>query len=163
VFPKMVYHCSIAPARDAHASHSGAYARATRANSGGRGCARVGSLVGGPSMHPSKQMKSAKLEIALQLTEVIPSGVAGRRWEVHDVERNRGFRVTAPAAVLGVAQAEERSASESDIEKDVEGAIGLAIERALVTPPEKIAGTLYDVIVASEDVREHIRIRKTRA
>ncbi len=89
-----------------------------------------------------KQLKSKKLSIVLQLTETTAEGQADRTWEVHDVERNRGFRVRLARGAIA------RGASEDAIE----AAIGLAVERALVTPPEKVSGTLYDVEVSAAEL-----------
>ena len=91
-------------------------------------------------MATSRFLKTPKLSIVLQLTEV--AGTEGRTWEVHDIERNRGFRVTLPRGV-----ADKGSAG------DVDKALGAAIERALVTPPEKVAGTLYDVTITAADLQ----------
>ncbi len=88
-----------------------------------------------------KQLKSPRLSIVLQLTERTAPDADPRVWEVHDIERNRGFKVTLPAGLAG-------RAGESQIEK----AISLAVERALTTPPEKVAGSLYDVEVTAGDV-----------
>ncbi len=107
-------------------------------------------------MEASRFFKTAKLGIVLQITEVVPSGIDGRTWEVHDVERNRGFRVmlTNRALTESSAGASRRVPGPDD----VDGAIGLAIERALVTPPEKVSGTLYDVDVTSQDVRDFLSL-----
>ncbi len=93
-------------------------------------------------MGTSRFIKTPKLSIVLQITDAA-TAPEGRTWVVHDVERNRGFRVvlSAPVAAGGPADA-------------VDGALGLAIERALVTPPEKVAGPLYDVAIAQEDFRD---------
>jgi hypothetical protein len=98
-------------------------------------------------MGDSKFLKTPKLEIHIQLTETTASEAGGRAWEVHDVERNRGFlvRLSGP----------HRTLSESEIE----GGLGLAIERALTTPPEKVSGTLYDVSVTSQDLDDAARLR----
>jgi hypothetical protein len=103
-------------------------------------------------MLPSKQTKSLKLSIVLQLTETTVPGADGRSWEVHDVERNRGFRVRLTGPVL--AKAGSRAGKPAVIE----GAVGLAIERSLVTPPEKVGGTLDDVDVTAEDLSEAARL-----
>ena len=106
-------------------------------------------------MAGSKQMKTGKLGIVLQVTEVTQRGKDGRSWVVHDVERNRGFRVT-----LGVPALEETPAGEKArtwTEDDVEGALGLAIERFLLASPELVAGPLYDVQVTSRDLYDHAR------
>ena len=89
-----------------------------------------------------KQLKSPKLNIVLQLTETTEAGQRDRSWEVHDVERNRGFRVVLAGSAAGRKASEDR----------IEAAIGLAVERALVTPPEKVSGTLYDVEVTPAEL-----------
>lgn len=92
-------------------------------------------------MGTSRFLKTPKLSIVLQLTEVAAD--QGRTWEVHDIERNRGFRVNLPKGL-------EAKTHDDAIDK----ALGVAIERALVTPPEKVAGPLYDVTITSDDVKE---------
>lgn len=88
-----------------------------------------------------KQLKSPKLSVVLQLTERTAPGADPRVWEVHDVERNRGFKVTLSSRVAGKAG-----------EAQIESAIGLAVERALTTPPEKVGGMLYDVEVTAAEL-----------
>jgi hypothetical protein len=101
-----------------------------------------------------KQMKTAKLGIALQLTEIAGSGKDGRLWEVHDVERNRGFRVTLSGRTLEETPSGEKPHKGAWSADEVEGAIGLAIERFLTSSPELVAGPLYEVQVASRDLYE---------
>lgn len=93
----------------------------------------------------SRFMKTPKLGIVLQVTDVAATGPDAQTWMVHDVERNRGFRViwSAGATPDGHALAQ----------RDLDYAIGLAVERALVTPPEKIGGNVYDVTVTAGDLR----------
>jgi hypothetical protein len=91
-------------------------------------------------MGTSRFLKTPKLAIVLQLTEVASSD--GRTWEVHDVERNRGFRVNLP----------KKTQAKTD-DDAIDKALGFAVERALVTPPEKVAGPLYDVTISPEDVK----------
>ncbi len=98
-------------------------------------------------MATSRFLKTPKLQIVLQLTEV--KSEQGRLWEVHDIERSRGFRVSLPGAAKGT----------SPEDKDVDKALGLAIERALVTPPEKVPGTLYDVTITDDDLRAAVALR----
>jgi hypothetical protein len=98
-------------------------------------------------MSGPKQMKTATLGIVLQLTEIPESGKDRRLWEVHDVERNRGFRVTLNQKDL-LAGKKAYSAPE------IEGAVGLAIERFLTGSPELVAGPLYEVQVASRDLQD---------
>ncbi len=104
-------------------------------------------------MASSRFIKTPKLSIVLQLTEAPSSGGDDRTWEVHDIERNRGFRVTLSHRSLEqAAPAAGRARRFTDDE--IDAALGLAIERALVTPPEKVAGTLYDVPIAHDDLRD---------
>lgn len=109
-------------------------------------------------MGASKQMKSAKLGIVLQITDVTRRGTDGRSWVVHDVERNRGFRVSLNGAALEETPAGEKKRSWS--EDDVRGAIGVAIERFLLASPELVAGPLYDVEVTSDDLQNYARLKK---
>src|SRR4029079_17275192 len=93
----------------------------------------LGTHDGGPMS--CKQMKTAKLGIVLQLTEITASG-KDRLWEIHDVERNRGFRVTVPARALQDTPSGEKPRSGGWSSDEIEGAIGLAIERFLTSSAE---------------------------
>jgi hypothetical protein len=106
----------------------------------------------------SRLTKSAKLGIALQLTEVTEPGAESRLWEVHDVERNRGFRVTLAKRTLTEAPPGEKPAPRAWTEAEIEAAVGLAVERALLTPGEKLAGPLYEVEVISQDLFDQARL-----
>jgi hypothetical protein len=101
-------------------------------------------------MGGSKQMRTAKLGIVLQVTEVTQRGTEARSWVVHDVERNRGFRVSLTTAAMDEVPAGQAARRWS--EDDVQGAIGVAIERYLVGSAELVAGPLYDVQVTSRDL-----------
>ena len=105
-------------------------------------------------MGSSKLIKSPNLSIVLQLTQVSPPDPDGRGREVHDVERNRGFRVTLSGRAL-----KEKSKGRELTETDIEGALGLAIERALVAPPEKMPGQVYDLALASQDLLDFLEAK----
>ncbi len=105
-----------------------------------------------------KQMKTAKLGIVLQMTEVAPGQKDDRIWEVHDVERNRGFKVTLPAHALKEAPSGEK-AKKSWAEGEIEGGIGLAIERFLTGSSELLPGPLYEVQVTSRDLYDYAKLR----
>ena len=105
-------------------------------------------------MGTSKFLKTPKLGIVLQLTESTAQGMDGRRWEAHDVERNRGFRVTLSGSSLQEAPPGKKRLDRPFGEEEIEGGLGLAVERALQTPPEKVAGTLYDLALTSDDLHE---------
>jgi len=105
-------------------------------------------------MGRSKFLKTPKLGIVLQLTESTSQGMDGRTWEAHDVERNRGFKVTLAKSSLQETPPGKKRPDRPFGEDEIEGGLGLAIEKALVTPPEKVAGILYDVAVTSQDLHE---------
>lgn len=107
-------------------------------------------------MSSSKLIKSPKLAIVLQLTQVPAPDPDGRAWEVHDVERNRGFRVTLHGRSLRETPAGGTARKREFSEDEIEGAVGLAIERAMVTPPEKVAGEVYDLVLTSQDLHDFV-------
>ena len=86
-----------------------------------------------------KQTKTPRLEIVVQITETTAPGATARSWEVHDVERNRGFLISLAKPPA--------SADEAAVFR----AIGTAIERALQTPPEKIPGQVYPLELNAGD------------
>ena len=110
-------------------------------------------------MGNSKFLKTPKLEIQIQLTETTASEAGGRAWEVHDVERNRGFLVRLSGRSLREGAPGREPPRAAFSESDIEGGLGLAIERALTTPPEKVAGTLYEVSVTAQDLADAARLR----
>jgi hypothetical protein len=103
-------------------------------------------------MASSRFLKSPKLSVVLQVTETTTADTDGRSWEVHDVERSRGFLVTLSRRTLTEPPAGRASIGRPFTDAEVDGAMGLAIERALVTPPEKVPGPLYDVPVEAGDL-----------
>jgi hypothetical protein len=98
-------------------------------------------------MEPTKQFKTQQLRVVLQTTEIAVPGADGRHWEVHDVERNRGFRVSVPSKAL------KSGGATGFTDQQIETAVGLAIEEALLTPPEKVPGGMYDVTVTVDQLR----------
>jgi hypothetical protein len=110
-------------------------------------------------MGDSKFLKTPKLDIMLQLTETTAGEAGGRLWEAHDVERNRGFRVRLSGRSLQEIAPGREPLDRPFNESEIEGGLGLAIERALTTPPEKVAGTLYEVSVTSQDLYDAARLR----
>jgi hypothetical protein len=107
-------------------------------------------------MGGSRQIRTPKLGIVLQITDVTQQGTAARRWVVHDVERNRGFQVTLASAALDEVPSGETARTWS--EDDVQGAIGVAIERFLASSPQLVAGPLYDVQVMSRDLFDFAKL-----
>jgi hypothetical protein len=114
-------------------------------------------------MASSRFLKTPKLQVVLQVTETTSPQTDGRSWEVHDVERNRGFRVRLTNASLREAPQGNRALGRPFTDDEIDGALGLAIERALVTPPEKVAGPVYDVTVVGQDLYDSIGLGPKRA
>ncbi|MBN2368901.1 MAG: hypothetical protein JXO72_00265 [Vicinamibacteria bacterium] len=112
-------------------------------------------------MEGSKFIKTPKLSIVLQLTEAGATGADERVWEIHDVERNRGFRATLASRSLQETPQGRASLKRPFTETEIEGAIGLAVERTLVTPPEKVGGQLYDLSVTSQDLYDFVDIARS--
>lgn len=110
-------------------------------------------------MASSTFVKTPKLQIVLQLTETGPSGPGERSWEAHDVERNRGFRVTLSSRELESAPAGKKHLGRPFSDEEIMGGLGLAVERMLVAGGEKVPGPLYDVRVTSQDLYEFLALR----
>jgi hypothetical protein len=99
-----------------------------------------------------KTLDSPKLGIPLELREVA-SDADGRVWEVQELRKGCVFKATLAAAVRrgGAAGAPPRRELK---EVEVERAVCLAVEEALLSPPEKEPGITYEVSVTGEHVRE---------
>jgi len=100
-------------------------------------------------MTVSKLAKSPKLGVIFQFTDLEAEAGVARAWEIHDIERNRGFRVRVPAAVL---EGSSPGGSQWRTEQ-IEAGVLAALERALVEGPEKLPGQVYDVEVTTQDLQ----------
>ena len=109
-------------------------------------------------MASSTFVKTPKLQIVLQLTET-GRAPGDRSWEAHDVERNRGFRVTLSSRELEVAPPGKTHLSRPFNDDEIMGGLGLAGEKMLLAGGEKIAGPLYDVQVTSQDLYDFLALR----
>jgi hypothetical protein len=98
----------------------------------------------------SRLMKSPNLGVIFQLTELERAEGGDRTWEVHDVERQRGFRVTLAAEELRAQAA--GTGQRPWAEAEVEQGILVALEKALQAPPEKLPGEVYEVAVTGVDL-----------
>jgi hypothetical protein len=79
-------------------------------------------------MGESKQLRSPELGVIFQITEVeAPTGE--RLWEIHDVERNRGFRLSMTREALS-RLATEGGIAGAPNDATMETAILAALERA---------------------------------
>jgi hypothetical protein len=98
----------------------------------------------------SRLTKSPNLGVIFQLTELERAEGGDRTWEVHDVERQRGFRVTLAAKEFRAKP--PGTGQRSWTEAEVERSILVALERALQVPPEKLPGEVYEVAVTDLDL-----------
>jgi len=100
-------------------------------------------------MSEMKQARSPQLGVVFQLTEVDPQEPGGRAWEIHDVERNRGFKLSLGREKLKGLGKEAGAKALNDTA--LEAAILVALERALQSPPEKVSGGMYDLELTAGD------------
>jgi hypothetical protein len=103
-------------------------------------------------MIASKLTKSPNLGVIFQITEVTTAAAEERLFEVHDVERGRGFRVTLAAKELEATPAGAKARKDPWSDDEVEATILVALERELQEPPPKVAGETYAVTITSEDL-----------
>jgi len=108
-------------------------------------------------MIASKLTKSPNLAVIFQITEVTTAEAEERLFEVHDVERGRGFRVTLAARELEATPAGAKPRKHPWSDDEVEATILLALERDLQEPPPKVAGETYALTVTSEDLHSTAR------
>ena len=98
----------------------------------------------------SRLTTSPNLGVIFPLTELERAEGGDRTWEVHDVERQRGFRVTLAAKELRAKP--PGTGQRPWTEAEVERSILVALERALQAPPDKLPGEVYEVAVTGVDL-----------
>lgn len=87
--------------------------------------------------------ESPTLRIPMELREVDRPDGGGRLFEVQELRNGSMFMATVPRdAVAGRPDAV------------VDGAVCIAVEKALLEPPDKEPGETYEVAVSGEDLEE---------
>ena len=95
-----------------------------------------------------KDLLSPRLRVPMELREVAPAGGC-RIWEVQELRGGSVFKAALPAATLA-ARARRTPAPRELPEVAIERAVCLAVEDALLEPPDKEPGETYDVTVTAE-------------
>jgi hypothetical protein len=91
-----------------------------------------------------KSLESPKLRVPLELREMTPAGAADRVWEIQELRYGSIFKVTLP----------EDAAPRRLSDAEAELAVCLAVEEALLTPPDKEPGMTYEIEVGSEELAQ---------
>lgn len=98
-----------------------------------------------------KTLDSPRLAMPLELREVTAAGGDGRVWEVQELRKGCVFKATLRESRTAPAGSPpRREPTPAEIEK----AVCLAVEDALLSPPEKEPGITYEIAVTSAHLRE---------
>jgi hypothetical protein len=99
-----------------------------------------------------KKIDSPKLRVPVELREVTPEGSVERVWEAQELRGGAMFKVVLGEAAWGGRGGRARKVSEAEAER----AVCLAVEEALMTPPDKEPGLTYEIAVRSEELAEAV-------
>jgi hypothetical protein len=101
-----------------------------------------------------KRTESPKIRVPLEFREVTGGPGAGDRiFEVQELRGGAVFKVTLPAD----SSRHLRGGSARPLkEAEVERAICLSVEEALLSPPDKEPGVTYEVSVSSDELAEAV-------
>jgi hypothetical protein len=101
-----------------------------------------------------RRLDSPKLQVPLEMREVTGPGAEPRIWEVQELRAGAMFKVVlALEALKNAAKAAYRPRREPT-EAEIERAVCLGVENALLSPPDKEPGMTYDVAVTSDELHE---------
>lgn len=101
-----------------------------------------------------KALDSPKLGIPLELREVTAPDSDGRVWEVQELQKGSVFKATLAARVRQSTSVAAPPLGRGLKPVEIERAVCLAVEEALLSPPEKEPGITYEISVTNEHVRE---------
>jgi hypothetical protein len=107
----------------------------------------------GFEMSQWKRTESPKIRVPLEFREVTAAGAADRVWEVQELRGGAVFKVTLPA---DSSKHLRGGAARGLKEAEVERAICLSVEEALLSPPDKEPGITYEVAVSSDELAEAV-------
>ena len=102
-----------------------------------------------------KNLESPKLRVPLELREITAKGAADRVWEVQELRGGSVFKTTLPAAESQPSR--ERPNAKPLTDAEAERAVCLAVEEALLSPPDKEPGMTYEVMVGSDELTEALQ------
>jgi len=89
-----------------------------------------------------KTVDSPRLKIPMEMREVTAASAGPRAWEVQELRKGCMFKVALAAS--------PRRMSDDAVER----AVCVAVEEALLSPPDKEPGETYDVEVTEEHLEE---------
>jgi len=90
-----------------------------------------------------RTLDSPRLRITFEMRELTLPSDAGRRWEVQELRGGSVFIVSY-----------HKDARSNPKEAVLEMAVCVAVEEALLTPPDKEPGETYDVTVSTDHLDE---------
>ncbi len=101
-----------------------------------------------------KRTESPKLRVPIELREVTPSTAPERVWEVQELRAGAVFKVTLPPEEA--RHHRPRGASRALSQAEAERAVCLAVEEALLSPPDKEPGITYEISVGDDELAEAV-------
>lgn len=101
-----------------------------------------------------KRLDSPKLRVPLELREVTSPEAEARVWEVQELRTGCVFKATLTVRALRGTQVGSARLGRDLTEAEIERAVCLAVEDALVSPPEKELGITYEISVSSQELHE---------
>jgi len=102
-------------------------------------------------MNAWKTLESPTLKIPLELRETTTPGPHDRIWEVQELRTGCVFKVTFGKDVME-GEAKASGLGRGLREAEVERAVCLAVEEALLSEPEKEPGVTYEIAVGSQEI-----------
>src|SRR5688572_16131762 len=98
-----------------------------------------------------KSLASPKLKVPLELREMTAPGDPDRVWEIQELRGGSVFKVTLSEEAR---RNQPRGGRLTDAE--AERAACLAVEEALITPPDKEPGMTYEISVEEQELSEAV-------
>jgi hypothetical protein len=96
-----------------------------------------------------KSLTSPKIQVPLELREMSAPGAADRVWEIQELRGGSMFKVTLSGEAL-----RNHRGRLSDAE--AERAACLAVEEALLSPPDKEPGMTYEISVEAQELADAV-------
>jgi hypothetical protein len=99
-----------------------------------------------------KTLESPTLKVPLELRETTTPAVPDRIWEVQELRTGCVFKVTFTRSMLEGEPGSGVPANRGIREAEIERAVCLAVEEALLSEPEKEPGVTYEISVGAQEV-----------
>jgi hypothetical protein len=105
-----------------------------------------------------KNLESPKLRMPLELREMTDPKSARRVWEVQELRSGAMFKVHLDEEAL---KTPDGSRARKPSAAGIEHAVCLAVEEALLAPPDKEPGVTYEISVSSAELAEAAQTAST--